>query len=86
MAAVVVALLLVLLLTLFRSRMPESARITIEKVLGVGYPAVVGAAFAALSMNAYRAGDSGSGTGFAVGGVLMVLIAVRAARRSVWKR
>lgn len=86
MVAIFLAIGAVLLLTLFRDRMPERVRGIIEKALGVGYPLVVGVAFAALSWRAYMNGENTQTIGFAVGGVIMVFLAVRSSLRGIGRR
>lgn len=84
--AIVLAIGAVLLLTVFRERLSDRVRTALEKSLGIGYPMVVGIAFAALSLRAWQNGENNSTIGFAVGGVIMVLLAARAGRRGLGKR
>lgn len=86
MVAIFMAIGAVLLLTLMRDRLPERVRGLIEKGLGVGYPLVVGVAFAALSWRAYQNAETTQAMGFAVGGVIMVFLAARSGRRTMGKR
>ncbi|WP_312820847.1 hypothetical protein [Brevundimonas sp.] len=77
--AVAIALLLVLLL--FSGRMPPKLRRVVETVLAVGYPAAVGLLFGLLGWTNYTAGDRTSALGFALGGAIMFILALRG-----WKR
>ncbi len=86
MVAIFLAIGAVLLLSLMRDRLPERVRSFIERALGVGYPIVVGVAFAALSWRAYQSEDTTQAMGFAVGGAIMVFLAVRSGRRTMGKR
>lgn len=86
MTAIVLAFGAMLLLTVFSKRLPERLRRTLERMLGVGYPLVVGLSFVALAWNAYTEQQTTSVVGFIGGGVLMVLLAARSARRGLWKR
>lgn len=86
MVAIFLAIGAVLLLSLFRDRMPARLRGVIEKALGVGYPLVVGVAFAALSWRAYLNAETTQTIGFAVGGVIMVILAARSSLRGMGRR
>lgn len=79
----VLAIGLVLILSMFGSKMPEKVRRIIELVVSVGYPAAVGVMFVVMAVGHYQAADTFKATGFGAGAAIMLLLVARAMKR--WK-
>lgn len=77
-AVMAIAIGLLLVLGAFGNRLPAPFKRNLERVVSIGYPAIVGAFFVFLSWTRYQEGETGSGLGFAVGAVLMVGLTARA--------
>ena len=81
-----VALVAMLLLTVLRGHLPARVQVWIEKGLGVGYPLMIGLAFAIMAVGAFERSDTTSGAGLALGGVVMGILALRAAMNRAWRQ
>lgn len=78
---IAVAIAMVLLLVAFGNRLPERMRRSVEFLVSVGYPAVVGVLFVGLGVERYQSGETTSAAGFGAGALLMVLLTARAIKR-----